>query len=64
MSNLKPAPLGLSESVVAKMVGDRPAYGQGVIHVPIAPYTRCGECGQLRTVPCAYSACPIPQVQA
>ena len=63
MSNLKPAPLGLNENVVAKMVGDRPAYGQGVVHVPMAPYAQCGECGQLRTKPCAYSACPIPQVQ-
>ena len=36
MSNVKPAPIGLTESVVAKMVGDRPAYGQGVIHVPRA----------------------------
>jgi len=59
MSNVKPAPLGLTEGVVAKMVGDRPAYGRCVVHVPIAPFERCSECDQLRTRPCAYSACPI-----
>jgi len=64
MSNVKPAPIGLTESVVAKMVGDRPAYGQGVIHVPMARYARCGKCRQLRTKPCAYSACPFPVVQS
>jgi len=32
--NLKPAPLQLTESVVAKLVGDRPAYGSGVVRVP------------------------------
>ncbi|MEL7784088.1 hypothetical protein AAG607_13760 [Citromicrobium bathyomarinum] len=62
MGNLKSAPIGLTEGVVAKLVGDRPAYGKGVTHVPIAPYTKCGECGQLRTKPCDYSACPILQV--
>lgn len=61
MSNVKPAPIGLTEGVVAKMVGDRPPFGRGVIHVPIEHYTRCGECDQLRTRPCKYSACPIPQ---
>ncbi|MEL7753345.1 hypothetical protein VO57_015090 [Citromicrobium bathyomarinum] len=59
MSNLKPAPIGLTESVVAKTVGDRPAYGKGLINVPLAPYAKCDACGQLRTVPCNYSACPI-----
>ena len=34
-SNLKPAPIGLTESVVAKLTGDRPAYGKGVVRVPI-----------------------------
>ena len=32
--NLKPAPLQLTESLVAKLVGDRPAYGNGVVRVP------------------------------
>ena len=64
MGNLKPAPIGLTEGTVAKLVGDRPAYGKGVIRVPMAPYAKCGECGQLRTMPCKYSACPIPQVRS
>jgi hypothetical protein len=34
-SNLKPAPLGLTTAVTAKMVGDRPAVGKGVVHVPL-----------------------------
>ncbi|ALG60875.1 MULTISPECIES: hypothetical protein [Citromicrobium] len=59
MSNVKPAPIGLTEGVVAKMVGDRPACGKGVIHVPVAPYAKCYACEQLRTVPCNYSACSI-----
>ena len=61
-SNVKPAPLGLTEGVVAKMVGDRPAYGRGVVHVPIEPFATCAECGQMRTAPCQYSACPIPKM--
>ncbi len=64
MSNLKPAPLGLTESVVAKMLGDRPPFGTGVIHVPIAPFVECDKCGQLRSEPCTYSACPIAKVQS
>ena len=62
MSNVKPAPLSLTEGTVAKLVGDRPAYGQGIVHVPMAPYALCGECNQHRTRPCKYSACPIPNV--
>ena len=34
-SNLKPAPLSLTPAVTAKLVGDRPAYGKGVVHVPL-----------------------------
>lgn len=30
VGNLKPAPLFLSVELVAKLVGDRPAYGKGV----------------------------------
>ncbi|MEL7681101.1 hypothetical protein AAG602_08035 [Citromicrobium bathyomarinum] len=59
MTNVKPAPIGLTESVVAKTVGDRPGYGKGVVHLPFAPYAKCEACGKLRTVPCNYSACPI-----
>lgn len=35
MSNLKPAPLHLTEAVCAKLIGDRPAYGKGVCHLPL-----------------------------
>lgn len=34
MSNLKPAPFSLTGDVVAKLVGDRPAFGKGVVRVP------------------------------
>ncbi|NCP19037.1 MAG: hypothetical protein GW855_07760 [Erythrobacter sp.] len=61
-SNVKPAPPGLTEGLVAKMVGDRPAYGKGIAHIPIASFADCGECGQRRTKPCGYSACPISEV--
>lgn len=37
MSNLKPAPLGLTEGTVAKLVGDRPAYGKHIVRLPIVP---------------------------
>ncbi|MEL7754037.1 hypothetical protein VO57_008710 [Citromicrobium bathyomarinum] len=40
MSNVKPAPIGLTEGVVAKMVGDRPAYGKGIVRVPIVPVSK------------------------
>lgn len=35
MSNLKPAPLPLTPAVAAKLTGDRPALGRGVVHLPI-----------------------------
>ena len=35
MSNLKPAPLPLTPDVVAKLAGDRPALGKGIIHLTI-----------------------------
>ena len=34
MSNLKPAPFSLTGDVVAKLVGDRPSYGKGIVRVP------------------------------
>lgn len=37
-SNIKPAPLCLTESVVAKLTGDRPAYGTGIVRVPMASF--------------------------
>ena len=64
MSNLKPAPLFLNEGTVAKLVGDRPAYGKGVIHVPIEPFTRCDTCDQMRTTACRYAACPLARAQS
>lgn len=33
--NLKPAPLGLTGAVVAKLVDDRPAYGKGIARIPL-----------------------------
>ncbi len=35
MSNLRPAPLALTPAIVAKIVGDRPAYGKGITHIPL-----------------------------
>ena len=35
MSNLKPAPIALTPELVAKLVGDRPAYGKGLVRLPI-----------------------------
>ncbi|MGB3166017.1 MAG: hypothetical protein WBA68_04490 [Alteraurantiacibacter sp.] len=35
MGNLKTAPLALTPAVVTKIVGDRPAIGKGVTHVPL-----------------------------
>lgn len=35
MGNLKPAPIFLTESVVAKLCGDQPAYGAGIARVPV-----------------------------
>ena len=35
MANLKTAPLALTPALTAKLTGDRPAYGKGVIHQPI-----------------------------
>jgi hypothetical protein len=37
-SNLKPAPLGLTSDLTAKLVGDRPAYGKGVVRVPFGEF--------------------------
>lgn len=36
MSNLKPAPFALTPALTAKLAGDRPAYGAGIVRVPIA----------------------------
>jgi len=33
--NLKPAPLPLTGDLVAKLTGVRPAFGKGVVHLPI-----------------------------
>lgn len=35
MSNLKRAPLPLTGELVAKLVGDRPAYGKGLTYLLI-----------------------------
>lgn len=35
MSNLKPAPLPLTEALTSKLAGDRPAFGHGIVHLPI-----------------------------
>jgi len=35
MANLKPAPLHLTSALVAKLTGDRPAYGKGVVRIPL-----------------------------
>tara|TARA_B100001179_G_scaffold211998_1_gene179649 strand:+ start:2444 stop:2665 length:222 start_codon:yes stop_codon:yes gene_type:complete len=37
-SNLKPAPLSLTEDVVAKLAGERPAFGKGIVRVPVASF--------------------------
>jgi len=37
-SNLKPAPLGLTSDLTAKLIGDRPAYGNGVTRVPFGEF--------------------------
>ncbi|MBD3728732.1 MAG: hypothetical protein IE933_03420 [Sphingomonadales bacterium] len=34
MSNLKPGPIFLTPELTAKLVGDRPAYGKGIAHLP------------------------------
>lgn len=39
MGNLKPAPLFLSTDLVAKLVGDRPAFGKGIARVPFVEPT-------------------------
>lgn len=33
--NLKAAPLALTPALVAKLTGDRPAFGRGIVRVPI-----------------------------
>lgn len=33
--NLKPAPLALTAALVAKLAGDRPPFGKGVVHLLI-----------------------------
>jgi len=33
--NLRDAPLALTPALVAKLTGDRPAYGKGIMHLPI-----------------------------
>ena len=35
MSNLKRPPLPLTDDVVAKLGSDRPAYGRGIVRVPL-----------------------------
>ena len=35
VGNLKGAPIGLTADLTAKLVGDRPAYGKGIAHLPI-----------------------------
>lgn len=35
MSNLKPAPMPLTADLTAKLAGDRPAFGKGIVHLPI-----------------------------
>ncbi len=35
MSNLKPAPLAFTPELVAKLVGDRPAYGRGITRIAL-----------------------------
>jgi hypothetical protein len=42
MSNLKPAPFPLTGDLVAKLLGDRPALGKCVVHLPIAE-KKCTE---------------------
>ena len=37
MDGLKPAPFALTPALVAKLVGDRPAYGKGIAHLPVLP---------------------------
>jgi len=39
--NLRPAPLALTPALVAKLVGDRPAYGKGIVHVPFEGKVCC-----------------------
>ncbi len=34
--NLRGAPLPLTPAVVAKLTGERPALGKGIVHLPIA----------------------------
>lgn len=58
--NLKPAPLPLTGDLVAKLVGDRPAYGRGIRHVPVVSNpVVCSTCKQERHRPCDLSTCPI-----
>jgi len=35
VSNLEPAPFFLTSAVVAKLAGDRPAFGKGIAHLPV-----------------------------
>lgn len=39
--NLRPAPLALSADLVAKLAGDRPPFGKGVVHLPIEGSVCC-----------------------
>lgn len=34
-ANLKPAPAELTPSVTAKLIGDWPGYGQGIVRIPL-----------------------------
>ncbi len=42
-ATLKPAPLALTGDLVAKLVGDRPAYGKGIAHLPLEGTVCCAE---------------------
>lgn len=58
--NLKSAPLALTTGLVAKLVGDRPAYGRGIVRIPLeSSSASCRTCGQQRETLCAYRSCPV-----
>lgn len=62
MSNLKPAPLPFTPDLVAKLVGDRPAYGKGIVRVPVEGAAGgCRKCGQTCRTELCYSPCPLEE---
>lgn len=43
-ANLKPAPAELTSTVTAKLIGDWPGYGQGIVRIPLLDWQLADRC--------------------